>query len=185
MKPVLITIAVIIMHSVSAQNRPVKNMDRASAKNQQQENAVGAAVVKALQHKDIDAWIALHPTNDEYRDMLQAGLASKAEGLTQKKIDAMMLRRQNELAGAYTQQFNQFFKLADSLTIPWKEAVFQKFDFTVVYPEPVKLKYLVDGVIWFSCKHRHFVLDGIQAVEIGSGYKLQTITGIRQVDDGD
>ena len=59
-----------------------------------------------------------------------------------------------------------------------------EFDFNFVYPEPVKLKYL-EATIWFRCGKRHYAIDGIQAVEIPAGYRLQGITNILQVDDGD
>jgi hypothetical protein len=183
----IITVAAITVncYHATAQNKPVKNNVNSKQKTaHQKENAFGVSVFKVLQDRNIDAWIALYPTNDEYRDILQAGLAAKAEGLTQQLIDEMLVRRKKEATAAYTAQFNHYCKLADSLTINWKNAVFQKFDFSPVYPEPVKLKYL-DGVIWFKVKDQHFVIDGIQAVEIPSGYKLQALTDVRQVDDGE
>jgi len=74
--------------------------------------------------------------------------------------------------------------MADSLGIQRGKSVFEKFDFNFVYPEPVKLKYL-EATIWFRCGKRHYAMDGIQAVAVKTGYRLQALTNIVQVDDGD
>ncbi|MEP6749180.1 MAG: hypothetical protein ABJB86_15710 [Bacteroidota bacterium] len=151
---------------------------------QLKEDNFARTLLEAFKNKNLDAWIALFPNNDEYKGILQAGLAAKAEGLTQQIIDDIIVRRKKEAAAEYAKRFNNYCALADSVGISWKDVVLEKFDFADVYPEPVKLKYL-DGAIWFKCKKKHFVLDGIQAVEIASGYKLQALAEFRQVGDGE
>ncbi len=126
----------------------------------------------------------MYPTNDEDKTILQAGLAAKAKGLTQQKMDEILVKRNTEAAGAYTALFNSYNKAADSLGVQWRNAVFEKLNFNPVYPEPVKLKYL-EAIIWFKCGKQHYAIDGIQAVEIPAGYRLQRITNVVQVDDGD
>jgi hypothetical protein len=172
-------------YTAAAQNKPVKNSTISESKTTHlKEDNFARAVLEALKNRNLDAWIALFPNNDEYKGILQTGLAAKAEGLTQQIIDDIIVRRKKEAAAEYARRFNNYCKLADSVGVSWKDAIFQKFDFSKVYPEPVKLKYL-DGTIWFKCKKQHFALDGIQAVEIASGYKLQSLSDIRQVDDGE
>ena len=115
---------------------------------------------------------------------MQVGLAAKVEGLTQQKIDEMIEQRKQEAAGVYEAEFQSYLKQADSLHINWNDAVFGKFNFESVYPEGVKLKYLT-GDIRFSCKQDHFIIDGIQAVEIKTGYRLQAVSSIRKMYDGE
>ncbi|MEO5591421.1 MAG: hypothetical protein ABIR15_07765 [Chitinophagaceae bacterium] len=172
-------------YNAVAQKKTVKNSTIHTVKPvHQKEHAFGLAVFTALQNKDTAAWLALYPTNEEYGSILQAGLAAKAEGLTQQIIDDILIRRKNEAAAAYSSQFKQYCNLADSMGVIWKDAVFQKFDFEEVYPEPVKLKYL-GAVIRFNCEKKIFVIGGIQAVEIKSGIKLQSLEGIRQLAEGE
>jgi len=151
---------------------------------QKKENDFGRTLFSAFVNGDKNAWIALYPTNDEYKAILQAGLAAKAEGLTQQKIDEILVRRNKEAAAAYSTLFDGYSRMADSLGIQRGKSVFEKFDFNFVYPEPVKLKYL-EATIWFRCGKRHYAMDGIQAVAVKTGYRLQALTNIVQVDDGD
>ncbi|MEO8764028.1 MAG: hypothetical protein ABI416_07065 [Ginsengibacter sp.] len=148
------------------------------------ENALGAAVLDALKSRNVADWIALYPTHAEFKSILEVGLAAKVEGLTQQKIDEMISRRKKEAAAVYEAQLNGYQKQADSLHIKWEEAVFEKFNFESVYPGEVNLKYLT-GDIRFSCKHVHFIIDGIQAVEIPGGYRLQDVKAIREVEAGE
>src|SRR3954463_15913111 len=148
------------------------------------ETDFGKSILHAFLQHDVDAFTALYPTNAEYKAILQAGLAAKAEGLTQQKIDDMLAKRNTEAAAAYAALFKQYQAMADSVGVKWSDALFEKFDFNAVYPVPVKLKYL-EATIWFRCGKRHYAIDGIQAVEIPAGYRLQGITNILQVDDGD
>ena len=166
-------------YGINAQIKKVKNTNI-----QKKEDGFGRAIFSAFVNGDKDAWIALYPTNDEYKTILQAGLAAKAEGLTQQKIDEMLLKRNKEAAAAYATLFDGYSRMADSLGIQRKKAVFEKFDFNFVYPEPVKLKYL-EATIWFRCGRRHYAMDGLQAVAVKAGYRLQALTNIVRVDDAD
>ena len=159
-------------------------MKNVRAKDADKENGFGKTILSAFMKQDINAFIALYPTNEEYKTILQAGLAAKAKGLTQQKIDDMLAKRAKEAAAAYAALFKQYQAMADSVGVKWKTAVFEKFDFSAVYPVPVKLKYL-EATIWFKCGNRHYAIDGIQAVDIPAGYRLQGITNIVQVDDAD
>ena len=166
-------------YSAAAQTNTMKKTmtDNKVQQGNQRETAFGIAVLKALQARDSSAWIALFPTNAEYGGILQAGLAAKAEGLTQQIIDDILVRRNKEAAAAYAKQYNHYLSMADSLGISWADVVFQKLDYKFVYPDPVKLKYL-DAILRFRCKEQNFVIDGVQAVEIGTGYRLQAVGGI-------
>ena len=96
----------------------------------------------------------------------------------------MLVHRRKEATDAYKTEFKNFCKQADRLGINWSDAVYQKFDYIAAYPETVKLKYLT-GNIWFSCKHSHFLIEGIEALQIEAGYRLQAVKGTRQVNDGE
>ena len=101
--------------------------------------------------------------------------------LPQQDIDQMVIRHDNEATAAYKDIFHGFLRQADSLGIKWEEASYQKFDFTSLYPEDFIRKYM-NGDIWFSSKKSHFIIEGIEAVEVSGGFKLQSIKSIRQVD---
>ncbi|MEO5683984.1 MAG: hypothetical protein ABIQ88_15185 [Chitinophagaceae bacterium] len=182
---IIITVCIaLISYGAAAQKKQVKKTSIPAITAHPQEDAFAVAVLKALQQNDTAAWISLYPTNDEYKGILQAGLAAKAEGLTQQVIDDILVRRKKEAAAVYASQFSQYLAQADSLHIYWENVVFEKFEFQEVYPEPVKLKYL-GGNIRFSCKQQHFLMEGIQAVSIASGYKLQSLAGLRVAEDGE
>lgn len=171
--------------TINAQNKLMNSTIENKPKDEhQKENVLGTGIFKAFKEKNSNRWIMLYPTNDEYKNILQQMLAAKTKELTQQNIDELLLRCRKEATGAYTTELQNFCKQADSLGINWKDAVYQKFDYTTAYPETVKLKY-VTGDIWFSCKHRHFVIEGIEALQIGTGYRLQAVKGIRRVDDGE
>ena len=170
---------------VVAQNNAMKISPADSLSlHHEKENALGSAILNALKNKNIAEWLALYPSNDEFKGILQVGLAAKVEGLTQEKIDAMIERRKKEAAAVYEAEFKGYQRQADSLHIQWKDAIFDKFNFEAVYPEEVHLKYL-NGDIRFSCKQDHFIIDGIQAVEIETGYRLQDVKSIRRPEVGE
>ncbi|MEP6948623.1 MAG: hypothetical protein ABI863_05090 [Ginsengibacter sp.] len=101
--------------------------------------------------------------------------------LPQVTIDEMLAKHDKEATPEDKKIFHNFLKQADSLGIHWDDAVYRKPDFDSFYPENFILKYR-SGDIWFTCKNLHFVIEGIEAVEIPFGFKLQSIKRIRQVD---
>jgi len=118
MKQRFIITALIAISSctISAQNSNMKISSTDSlASHYKKENALGAAVLNALKNKNTTEWIALYPTNDEFKGILQVGLAAKVEGLTQEKIDAMIERRKKEATAVYEAEFKNYQKQADSL----------------------------------------------------------------------
>lgn len=184
-KMIITLIVTINCFTINAQSNRMKTSSAiALASHHDKENALGAGIFKAFKSGNVNEWIALYPTNDEYKGVLQVGLAAKVKGLTQEKIEEMIEHRKREAKEVYEEEFKSYQKQADSLKINWTDAVFEKFTFEAVYPEEVKLKYL-NGEIWFRCRGNHFVIEDIEAVEIKAGYRLQSIKGIRQVDDGE
>ncbi len=182
---IILILIVINCYSSTAQNKIMKNTPENKLKSiHHKENLLGQAIYKSLKEENSNNWILLYPTNDEYKNMLQLLLAAKNEGLTQQKMDGMIEERKLEAAAVYKAEFETYLKQADSLGINWKDAVFEKFDFEAMNPPNLKLKYL-NGDIWFKCHQNHFVIEGIEAVEIETAYKLQAVKGIRQVDDGE
>ena len=154
---------------------PKEPIDRA------REQSFALSIIAALQSNNPERWVALYPTNAEYRLILETGLAAGAEGLTQSLIDEMLVRRESDAAGLYAAQFGQWVKLADSLGFSWKEIQFRKITCMDIYPLPVKLKYL-QAEIWFAVNERIYVIDAVQAVDITAGYKLQGLAGVRKAD---
>ncbi|MGI8580814.1 MAG: hypothetical protein ACR2KX_01365 [Chitinophagaceae bacterium] len=90
------------------------------------------------------------------------------------KAFKMIEHRKREAKAVYEEEFKSYQRQADSLKINWKDAVFEKFTFDAVYPEEVKLKYL-NGEIWFRYRRNHFVIEGIEAVEIKAGYRYNLL----------
>ena len=152
--------------------------------NHSKEEYLGHQVFVSFQKKDETLWVKLFPTDEEFKEILQLMLTQKMDDLTQEKIDEMMAHRKEEAAAVYQSEFDNFLKQADSIGVDWKTAVYEKFDFLPYLPTDFPRKYL-DGDIWCSCKKLHFVIEGVEAIETPSGFKLQSIKDIRQVDDGD
>jgi hypothetical protein len=160
-----------------------------STNNEMKPNAMKAAAEDTLAHNIFRAFqkgsdtlfAALYPTNAEYRELTRLMTEAKIIKLPQQDIDQMLARHDNEATAAYKDIFHGFLKLADSMGIKWNEAIYQKLGFTSLYPEDFTRKYM-NGDIWFSCKKLNFIIDGIEAVEVSGGFKLQSIKSIRQVD---
>jgi len=187
MKKIFISSILMVFNCIviTAQTKSMKIITENKQKpNHQKENALGHDIFKALKENNSNQWILLYPTSDEYKSLLELLLTTKSDGLTQQKIDEMIEQRKLEAVAAYSAEYHGYLKQADSLGIKWKDVVFEKFDFEATHPQNLRLKYL-NGDIWFKCKQHHFVIEGIEAVEIKQGYRLQAVKGIRQVDDGE
>ena len=180
-----VTLTVVCFFVANAQIKPVKNMMPANVKTgMKKEDILGLHIFKALKEKDNYQWQALYQTGFEFEKLLQLMLAKKSEGLTQQKIDEMVRQRGIEAEAVFNREFKNYLLQADSLGIKWKDAVMEKFDVEKRHSQSAAIRYL-DGIIWFRCKKNHFVLEGIEAVELENGYKLQAVKGFRQVDDGE
>jgi hypothetical protein len=155
-----------------------------SVKSHAKEDALAAAIFAACKKRSSDKWQQLYPTDEDYETMLQRLFAAKSRGLTQQTMAEMMAHRKREAALVYHTEFTHLLQQADSIGIQWQRAVFQKFYFDASNAAHLELKYL-NGDIWFHCGNRHFVVEGIEAIEMGAQYKLQSVKGLRQVDDGD
>jgi hypothetical protein len=152
---------------------PLNNKKMISSKEEQ----LATQIFTAFKNKDEQLWQSLHPTNNEYRELLQLMLQEKMEGLTQEKINAMLVQREEEATAVYKLDFGNFLQQADSLGINWKEAVYSEFDFLPYLPTSFPRKYL-DGNIFFSSGKNLFEIQGIEAVETAAGFKLQSIKKI-------
>ncbi len=191
MKPNYIILVTVILltvlnnSAISQSNPPDKAIINKSKKiKQSKEQGLGHQVFNAFQRKNDLIWIALYPTNAEFRELTMLMSDAKIEKLPQSKVDEMLAQHDKEATTYYKNEFQSFLRQTDSLGINWNDAVFQKFDFDSEFSEKFSRKYL-NGDLWFSCRKAHFVIEGIEAVETPSGYKLQSIKGIRQVDDGE
>jgi hypothetical protein len=145
------------------------------------EDTLSHNIFRAFQKGSDSLWVLLYPTNAEYRELTRLMTEAKIIKLPQEDIDQMLIRHDNEATAAYKDIFHAFLRQADSLGIKWNEASYQKLDFTSLYPEDFIRKYM-NGDIWFSCKKLNFIIEGIEAVEVSGGFKLQSIKSIRQVD---
>lgn len=145
------------------------------------EDSLAHKIFKAFQKGNDTLFVLLYPTNAEYRELTRLMTEAKIIKLPQQDIDQMLIKHDNEATAAYKDIFHDFLRQADSLGIKWNDAIYQKLDFTSLYPEGFIRKYM-NGDIWFSYKKTHFIIDGIEAVEVSGGFKLQSIKSIRQVD---
>lgn len=111
--------------TINAQNKIMNTSGSNKKATQQEENALGMRIFKALKEKSSDQWVLLYPTNDEYKELLQLMLAAKKDGLTRQKLDEMLAQRKTEADTAYKAEFQKFMKQANKLGISWKDAVYQ------------------------------------------------------------
>src|SRR5450432_273609 len=129
-KFILILLIAINCFITNAQNKLMNDTTENKPKGEhKKEHALGTGIFKALKEKNSNHWILLYPTNDEYKNILEQMLAAKTGGLTQQNIDEMLVRRKKEASGAYTTEFENLCKRADSLGINWMAAEYQKFDY--------------------------------------------------------
>lgn len=132
-----------------------------------------------MKGNDVYSWIVLYPADEEYKKILLYFLSEKKEGLTLQNIDGMIERRKKKAVAVYNERYKNYDQQADSLGINWKEAKFEKYNCMAIYSDELRLKYLT-GHISFSNKSKKYFIDGVDAVEIEAGYRLQTVSGIRQ-----
>jgi len=177
----IITI-ILLNQSGGAQSPPEKNKSNAIAMNvsTQKENALAHAIFSALVKNEENGWPAMYPTNDEFKTILQRMLHEQATELTKTKMDEMLQQREKEAAVCYKNEYRELMKQAGKLGINWKNAVFEKFEYDASPTEKLNLLYL-NGKIFFSCKQQQFVIEGIEAIEMESGYRLQSVKGIKRL----
>ncbi|MEP7319410.1 MAG: hypothetical protein ABI921_11735 [Panacibacter sp.] len=173
---------IVLSHDANAQTKTKKNATLNRTMNLSTEEAIAKKLFQSLKTNDEALWQQLYPTNEEYKDILQLMLKENMSGLTQQKIDEMMGQRKAEAEGAYKSDFEMYHKQADSIGINWSTAVFQKFDFLPYLSTNFSRKYL-NGDIWCTYKKNEFVIEGVEAVETPAGFKLQSIKGIRKIED--
>ncbi len=152
--------------------------------NRTAEENLGLKIFTAFQKTNDSLWVSLYPTNAEYRELTRLMTNAKIIKLPQSAIDEMLTRHDNEATPEHKKIFHIFLRQADSLGINWNDAVYGKLDFNSLYPEDFTRKYM-NGDIWFSCKNSHFIIEGIEAVEVPFGFKLQSIKNIRQAAAGE
>jgi hypothetical protein len=177
---------VLVLFSITTtgQSKYKSKADKSGTMIQSGEEKLGLNIFKAFQKKNDSLWVLLYPTNAEYREITRLMTDAKIVKHPQATIDEMLAEHDKEAIPAYKKEFHVFLKEADSLGIHWNHAVYQKLDFESYFPENFTRKYM-NGDIWFAYENSHFVIEGIEAVETPSGYKLQAIKGIRQVDNGE
>ena len=180
---ILFMLLLILPDIAVGQSKYKSRDDKSKTMVQSGEENLGHNIFKAFQKKNDSLWVLLYPTNAEYREFTRLMADSKIVNLPQAKIDEMLAEHDKEAVPAYKKEFQFLLKEADSLGIHWNDAVYQKLDYESYFPENFTRRYM-NGKIWFACKNSHFVIEGIEAVETPSGYKLQAIKGIRQVDGG-
>ena len=165
-----------------AQVRPEKNRSNAVAMNvsTQKENALAHAIFSALVKNEENGWPAMYPTNDEFKTILQRMLHEEAPELTKTKTDEMLQQREKEATVCYKNEYRELMKQAGNLGINWKNAVFEKFEYDASPTEKIDLVYL-NGKIFFSCKQQQFVIEGIEAIKMDAGCRLQAVKGIKRL----
>jgi hypothetical protein len=183
-KILLMLLLVFFSIKITGQSKYKSNVGKSKTMFQSKEENLGHNIFKAFQKKNDSLWVLLYPTNAEYRELTRLMTDAKIVKLPGERIDEKLAEHDKEAISAYKKEFHVFLRQADSLGIHWNEAAYQKLDFESYLPEKFTRKYM-NGDIWFACKNSHFVIEGIEAVETPSGYKLQAIKGIRQVDDGE
>ena len=146
------------------------------------EEKIARQIFQSFKNNDEKLWEALYPDNNEYNELLQLMLKEKMAGLTQEKIDGMMKQRTMEATTVYTAEFNHLRKQADSAGIKWNKAVYSKFDYQSAAPASFSGKYL-NGDLWCMYGKKEFVIEGIEAVETFTGFRLQSIKAIRKIED--
>lgn len=182
MKTLMITtftlIGLFVINTAKTQTTLSSTKKKMSTNNQE----FAKQVFTAIQKNDEALWISLHPTEKEFRSLLQLMLVAKMDGLTQPKIDEIMEQRKKEYFTEYKKELHDLQAEAARRGVSWANSVYQEFDNEAAYPENFPKKYL-NGDIWFAGKNGYFIIEGIEAVETDNGYKLQSVRGIRQVEE--
>lgn len=183
---IIFAIFLIVFFSVSstAQSKYKSDSAKSTALNPMAEENLGLKIFKAFQKRDDSLWLTLYPTNTEYRQLIRLMTIAKIIKLPKSTIDEMITRHDSEAIPEYKKTFHVFLKQADSVGINWNDAVYRKIDFNSLYPDHFARKYM-NGDICFSCKNSHFIIQGIEAVEVSPGFKLQSIKNIRRVNAGE
>ena len=148
--------------------------------NNQKELTLAHNVFNALIKNRHEGWLALYPTNAEFKEILQSMMVEQPAMLTKQKIDEMLSEREAEAPVCYKREYEQLKNDAQVLGIDWNNAVFERLKFETSPANDLHCLYL-NGQIFFSSGQQHFMLYGIEALEIHSAYKLQAVKGLAKV----
>lgn len=167
-----------------AQNETSKNETiRPVAKTQRNSpQAFAHFILKTLQQNNATKWQALYPTHAEFKNLLQLMLPLDSS-LTQARIDTMVAQRKAEAQIHYKEEFIALQKQAKEAGIDWSRARYSQFIYNVA--KTTIPRTYINGDIWFNIGRTEYVVEGIEAVETESGYKLQAVKGIRQLQEPD
>ena len=165
-----------------AQIKPAAIKNAEKIKQTSQEEKLARQLFQSLKTRNAQLFESLYPANEEYRQLLQLMVEYKLAGLTPENMEAMVLQHQQQSAGAYAADFRRLVKQADSAGIRWSNAVYKDFLFQPYVKNNFPRKYL-SGDIWCMYGKTEFVIEGIEALETPAGFRLQSIQGIRKIED--
>lgn len=137
----------------------------------------------ALQTGNATQWKDLYPTDEEFKNLMQLMVDAHVGGLTQEHANALVQQQKQEAAATYAAEFKTLQKQAAQQGVEWKKATYSDFIFDSSQTA-IPRKY-INGDLWFNIGRTEFAVEGIEAVETESGYKLQAVKGIRKLQEAD
>lgn len=141
------------------------------------EEVLGQQVFNALKANDLVAWHRLYPTYEEYAGMLDQMLAAKMDNITPQKVAEDKAGYKKESDEVFRKDALKLLYQAAALKIQWKDASFNKFDYVSSFPNDLPCKYM-KGTLYFYYGQSVFLIEGIEGLEVGDTFKLQTVKGI-------
>lgn len=147
------------------------------AQKHEKEDTLTDKIMKALSTGDSALYRSLYPDFEQYKQLMQEMLKAQMADLTQEKVDEFLKDFQKESDSTFHAEFENLLQQARDVGVDWKNIVDAKIESIAAYPENFPHKYL-NGDIYFTSDEKQFVIEGVEAVELSGGYKLQSIKGI-------
>lgn len=145
------------------------------------EEAVARKLFGCLKANDKNAFLGLYPTSAEYKALLQKMARAKINGLTQAEADVMAAHQEAEVAQYGSEEMEGLQREAKAAGLPWAKVAYTGFTFEVGR-SPVGNRY-VNGDVWLKAGKTEWVIEGMEAIETGGGYRLQNVAQIRKLDN--
>jgi hypothetical protein len=141
------------------------------------EEILGQQVFDVLKANDLAAWHKLYPTYEEYAGMLDQMLAAKMDNITPQKVAEDKAGYKKESDEVFRKDALKLLYQAAALKIEWKDASFNKFDYVTSYPNDLPCRYM-KGRLYFYYSQSVYIIEDVEALEVGDTFKLQAVKGI-------
>jgi hypothetical protein len=138
-------------------------------------NDLADKLITAFQKRDFESYKKLMPDTADYKELMNDFLKSNHVPLSeQKQFEEKQKMFADSAELQYRKEFDRLLNKGEKLGINWTQIKKANFIFKEDMPVNSKQKSL-SGHLNFSCNDTAYVIFGIEATKLSSGYKISDI----------